>query len=127
MATLEELTVGAGVRGIVPGETVTVVQTQWAGRRSVVLTYRTSSGRTDAQIVYREQEGALAVVEGGRTWSFDGSPDLFRLAAEARRIRLAYLFDSRLAVHLSMIEPLPHQIMAVYGEMLPRQPLRFAA
>jgi hypothetical protein len=43
----------------------------------------------------------------------------------ARRIRLAYLFDPRLAVHLSLIEPLPHQIIAVYGEMLPRQPLRF--
>lgn len=30
-----------------------------------------------------------------------------------------------MAVHLSMVEPLPHQISAVYGEMLPRQPLRF--
>lgn len=58
-------------------------------------------------------------------WSFDGDGALFRLVAEARRIRLAYLFDPRLAVHLSLIEPLPHQIVAVYGEMLPRQPLRF--
>ena len=45
--------------------------------------------------------------------------------AEARRIQLAHLFDDRLAVHLSLIEPLPHQISAVYGEMLPRQPLRY--
>src|SRR5258705_13100292 len=30
-----------------------------------------------------------------------------------------------LAIHPSRIEPLPHQITAVYGEMLPRQPLRF--
>ena len=30
-----------------------------------------------------------------------------------------------LAVSLSAVEPLPHQIQAVYGEMLPRQPLRF--
>ena len=30
-----------------------------------------------------------------------------------------------LAVHSSRIEPLPHQITAVYGEMLSRQPLRF--
>lgn len=30
-----------------------------------------------------------------------------------------------LAVHLSVLEPLPHQIQAVYGEMLARQPLRF--
>ena len=32
---------------------------------------------------------------------------------------------SHLAVHTSLVEPLPHQITAVYGEMLARQPLRF--
>lgn len=58
-------------------------------------------------------------------WSFDGDGALFRLVSEATRIRLAYLFDPRLAVHTSFIEPLPHQITAVYGEMLARQPLRF--
>ena len=30
-----------------------------------------------------------------------------------------------LAVHTSVVEPLPHQITAVYESMLPRQPLRF--
>src|SRR6266498_3111286 len=60
-----------------------------------------------------------------RTWTFAIEGHLFRLAAEVRRIRLAYLFDPRLAVHLSLLEPLPHQIRAVYGDMLPRQPLRF--
>ena len=49
----------------------------------------------------------------------------FRLASEARRISLAYLFDPFLAVQTSNLDPLPHQIDAVYGEMLPRQPLRF--
>ena len=48
-----------------------------------------------------------------------------RLASEAYRIRLAHLFDPYLAVSASQIEALPHQITAVYGEMLPRQPLRF--
>ena len=58
-----------------------------------------------------------------RPFTADGR--LFRLAAEAERIRLAPLFDPCVAVHASRIEPLPHQITAVYGEMLPRQPLRF--
>ncbi|HEX6393105.1 MAG TPA: helicase-related protein [Acidimicrobiales bacterium] len=80
----------------------------------------------DEQVVYRDQEDFLGLEAGAsRQWSFTGDPALFRLVAEARRIRLAYLFDPRLAVHLSLIEPLPHQITAVYGEMLPRQPLRF--
>jgi SNF2 family DNA or RNA helicase len=50
---------------------------------------------------------------------------LFRLVSEAQRIRLAHLFDPLLAVHTSLIDPLPHQITAVYQAMLPRQPLRF--
>jgi hypothetical protein len=55
---------------------------------------------------------------------FDGDGALFRLASEAQRIRLAHLFDLVLAVHISLIEPLPHQITAVYEATLPRQPLR---
>lgn len=50
---------------------------------------------------------------------------LRHLASEAQRIRLAYLFDPYLAIHSSRITPLPHQITAVYGDMLPRHPLRF--
>ena len=45
--------------------------------------------------------------------------------SEALRIRLAHLFDPHVAVNASQIEPLPHQLTAVYGPMLDRQPLRF--
>ena len=58
-------------------------------------------------------------------WSFDGDGALFRLVSEAHRIRLAHLFDPVLAVHTSLVDPLPHQITAVYEAMPPRQPLRF--
>ena len=60
-----------------------------------------------------------------RRIAFDGDGRLFRLASEALRIRLAHLFDPHVAVHASRIEPLPHQLTAVYGAMLDRQPLRF--
>ena len=65
------------------------------------------------------------MAEQGRPWSFDGDGAKYRLVAEAHRIRLAHLFDPVLAVHCSLVEPLPHQITAVYEAMLPRQPLRF--
>src|SRR5207245_2978513 len=65
------------------------------------------------------------IAVAGRPWSFDGDGGLLRLVSEAHRIRLAYLFDPVLAVHTSLVDPLPHQITAVYGDMLPRQPLRF--
>ena len=50
---------------------------------------------------------------------------MLRLVTEANRIELAYHFDPYLAIHTSLVDPQPHQISAVYGEMLPRQPLRF--
>src|SRR5207237_6785790 len=50
---------------------------------------------------------------------------LFRLVSEAKRISLAHLFDPFLAVQTSNLDPLPHQIEAVYEKMLPQQPLRF--
>jgi superfamily II DNA or RNA helicase len=51
--------------------------------------------------------------------------ELFRLVSEAKRISLAHLFDPFLAAQTSNLDPLPHQIEAVYDKMLPRQPLRF--
>lgn len=54
-----------------------------------------------------------------------GDGSLLRLVSEAKRIRLAYLFDPMLAVRTSLAEPLPHEITAVYEEMLTRQLLRF--
>lgn len=62
--------------------------------------------------------------EDGR-FAFDGDGHSLRLACEALRLRFAYLFDRYLAVHSSRIEPLPHQLDAVYGDMLPRPSLRF--
>jgi SNF2 family DNA or RNA helicase len=122
---LEDLTPGARVRGIIPSQTVTVVQVEWHGSQALTLTYRDDAGRVDHQLIYRGNEPALQLEEAGRTWSFDGDGKLFRLASEALRIHLAHLFDPYLAVHTSNLEPLPHQIRAVYGDMLPRQPLQF--
>lgn len=122
---LEQLTPGTSVKGILPECLVTVVSVRWFGSQALELTYKDPAGQLGNQLLYRDNEPSLEVVQVGRPWSFDGDGHLFRLVAEAQRIRLAYLFDPVLAVHSSMVEPLPHQITAVYGEMLPRQPLRF--
>jgi SNF2 family DNA or RNA helicase len=125
MTRLEDLQPKASVRGILPDSLVTVVNVQWFGSDALELTYKDPSGRVANELLYRHDESRLEVVERGRPWSFDGDGHLFRLVSEARRIRLAYLFDPVLAVHTSLIDPLPHQITGVYEAMLPRQPLRF--
>src|SRR5688500_4864861 len=122
---LEELQPNAAVRGILPDCLVTVVATQWFGSEALDLTYKDPTGRLGNTLLYRHDEPRLELVEQGRPWSFDGDGSLFRLVSEAHRIRLAHLFDPVLAVHTSQVEPLPHQITAVYDSMLTRQPLRF--
>jgi len=125
MTHLEDLQPTAAVRGILPEQVVTVVSVQWFGSEALELTYKGPSGRVANELLYRHDEPRLQVLEHGRPWSFDGDGYLFRLVSEAHRIRLAHLFDPVLAVHTSLVEPLPHQITAVYEAMLPRQPLRF--
>ncbi|GIW42731.1 MAG: RNA helicase [Candidatus Binatia bacterium] len=125
MARLEELERGVAVRGILPDRLVTVVDVKWYGNSVVQITYKDAEGRLGSELIYRDREATLEVVSQGAPFTFNGDGAQFRLASEAYRIRLAHLFDPLLAIHTSMIEPLPHQITAVYGEMLPRQPLRF--
>jgi hypothetical protein len=125
MARLEDIQPDALLRGILPNVTVTVVSVQWHGSDALTLVYREPNGRVADRLLFRSDEPNLALVEQGRPWAFDGDGTLFRLVAEAHRIRLAHLFDPLLAVHTSLVDPLPHQITAVYELMLPRQPLRF--
>lgn len=125
MCRLEDLQVNTAVRGILPHCDVTIVAVTWFGSDAVEVTFKELTGRVDNQLLFRSDEPRLELVERGRPWSFDGDGTLFRLVSEAHRIRLAHLFDPVLAVHTSLIEPLPHQITAVYESMLPRQPLRF--
>ena len=125
MAGLEDLKRGAIVKGILPNQPVTVVDAKWIGSTAIELTYKDEDGNLGNELIYRDSEPTLEIVTAGRPWSFDGDGALFRLVSEAHRIRLAHLFDPRLAVHTSSVDALPHQITAVYEEMLPRQPLRY--
>jgi superfamily II DNA or RNA helicase len=119
------LTRGALVSGVVPDATVTIVDAEWHGPDVVEVTYRDNAGGRAATLLFRSRESDLAIAEDGRPWTFDSDADAFKLAAEAKRISLGYLFDPYLAVATADIRVLPHQITAVYDEMLPRQPLRF--
>ncbi|MEH2162938.1 MAG: helicase-related protein [Nostoc sp.] len=125
MLRLEDLTKGTQVQGILPNSIIAIVDAQWHGSDVVELTYKDASGTLGNELVFRDREPTLEIITSGGAWSFTADGANFRLASEAHRIRLAYLFDPLLAVHTSLVEPLPHQITAVYGEMLTRQPLRF--
>jgi superfamily II DNA or RNA helicase len=103
---------------------VTVVGVTWHGTNALTLIYRGDGGIGEA-VLYRDHEAGLTIEAPSSAYSFDADPELFRVAAEALRIRMAGRYDQMLAVQSSAVEPLPHQIKAVYGELLPRTPLRF--
>lgn len=125
MAILEKITVGSTVKGVIGNEPVSIVAVQWYGSNVLEITYKDSRGVPGTQLLYRESEAGLEVLSNNLPWSFDADGAQMKLASEAYRISLAHLFDPYLAVHTSSVEPLPHQISAVYQEMLPKLPLRY--
>jgi len=108
MAKLEELSSGAAVRGIAGEAIATIVNASWYGSNCIDVVYKTADGRVANDILDRDDEARIEIVQPGRVWSFEGDGDLFRLASEAYRIHLAHLFDPHLAIHTSEVDLLPH-------------------
>jgi SNF2 family DNA or RNA helicase len=122
---LEEISSGTSLSGVEPTQIVSVVATVPLAEGSLQLIYRTPEGAMKERLLSRADEQLISVATADRPFSFDGDGAAFQLTCEAKRIDLAFLFDPMMAVHTSNVEPLPHQITAVYESMLPRQPLRF--
>lgn len=122
---LEQLTSGMSLTGIEPSAVATVIAVMPIAEGAVQVIYRTPNGTLKERLLGRADESAIALATEERPWSFDGDGETFKLAVEAKRIDLAFLFDPMMAIHTSTVDPLPHQITAVYEAMLPRQPLRF--
>lgn len=125
MLKLEDIKKDSQVRGIQSDEVVRIVQIEPVGDVALTVYYKDSQGRLGEQMLFRSDESRLELAKAGRPWAFDAPGAEFKLGLEAFRISQAAMFDPMMAVHTSNVEPLPHQISAVYESMLPRQPLRF--
>lgn len=121
---LEDVAQGQRLTGVIPAESVQVLGVLRHGKDALEVTFRTAGGSLEQRMLFRADEARIAQTDaGGRP--FDAPTSDFKLVAEAQRIKLAGLFDPMLAVATSDVQPLPHQIRAVYGELLPRTPLRY--
>ena len=124
--TLAMLRAGQRLRGLIPGQAVTLVAVDHIDAGLCEVFYRDDSGHSDARTITDADIVRLEIAsDSDSAPPFDGDPDEFRLAAEALRIKYAALYDPMVAVNSSDVDPLPHQIRAVYDELLPRIPLRF--
>ena len=124
--TLDQLRSGQRVRGIVPNQTVTIKHMDRLDDVTAEVIYCDEAGYCSSVILTPDRLARVEIVtESGDIPAFDGNADDFRLVAEALRITYAARHDPMVAVNSSDVDPLPHQIRAVYEELLPRVPLRF--
>jgi hypothetical protein len=117
------LQLGAVLEGAVLPEPGRVVFVEWLGDRVRVGVEGLRSGRY-LQLLLDEdhlKEIRISPAKGG----YDGDPAKFRLGVEAQRLALAYEYDPYFSLSISRVDPLPHQVEAVYDYMLPLPRIRF--
>lgn len=118
----QELVRGARVKGLAGLEAVEVRAVEPVGSNLNVM-FRTRNGLDEVTLTPEAVQRLEVVGDGAPSFTADG--EAFRLALEGLRMSRASSIDPFLAVHSSQIQPLPHQISAVYDKMLPRLPLRY--
>ena len=123
---LNQLTEGTILEGSHWTEPVKVLTAKARGRRIEVQAVGTHTKRLLTKLLKPEDfDGAITVTSAGALAALNGNPTHFRLAAEAHRIRLAFQYDPHFAVSVSQVDPLPHQIDAVYTHLLTQPRIRF--
>lgn len=125
MLRLEDIKKDSLVCGIIQNKIARVIMVEPVGGDALTVYYKDDAGKLSEQMLFRSDESRLSIAVEGKPWGFDAFGKDFKLGLEAYRISEAALFDPMMAVHTSNVEPLPHQISAVYEAMLPKQPLRF--
>jgi len=115
---------GDVVAGLEASELVEVKRISPFGSKTLVEGVGIQSHRSFKRPLTKEEISALIRVRG-KSHTFDGDPDIFLLGAEAERIRIAHQFDPLFAVNSSIVDPLPHQVEAVYRHLLPLPRIRF--
>lgn len=120
---LSDISIGSNILGLEMSGAVRIISLENHGE-AITVVYKTSDGKLGEQTLFPADEDRLSPAEQASR-AFNADPEQYKITLEALRIQLAYLFDPMMAVHTSNVEPLPHQITAVYESMLPRQPLRF--
>ncbi len=117
--------IGQIVKNLIPTEAVTINQIQMLGSMVSVKFTGVNSNRVNTKVLSTHEFEHLEVLTQEGSFNFKGDPVRFALFAEAERINSAYQFDPLFAVNCSIVDPLPHQVEAVYKFLLPQPKIRF--
>lgn len=122
MAILSDIRPGAVIEGI-ENQEVTVTKSVSKGNQALQISYLNSQGKDRDKLLFKDELDELTLVSPGPLTTED--LEIFRLYLEATRIKTLSTFEPYQAAFESGIQPLPHQIHAVYSDMLPKVPLRY--
>ena len=120
-----KISIGQIIKNLVPSEPVTINQIQELGSMVSVRYTGINSSKVSTKVITKEEFDELEILSEEGTFNFKGDPTKFGLFAEAERINSAYQFDPLFAVNCSIVDPLPHQVEAVYKFLLPLPKIRF--
>lgn len=119
------LDVGKIVKNLTPSEPVVINQVSPLGSMVSIKFTGINSNISSSKVITNEQFNNLEILATEGIFNFSGNPTHFKLFAEAERINSAYQFDPLFAVNCSIVDPLPHQVEAVYRFLLPLPKIRF--
>lgn len=116
---------GQIIKNLIPGEPVTVNKVQKLGASVSIAYTGVNTNKANTKVISNNEFTGLEVLTEEGSFNFTGDPTRFSLFAEAERINSAYQFDPLFAVNCSIVDPLPHQVEAVYKFLLPLPKIRF--
>ena len=115
--------IGSIVRGPTLPEPIEVLAVVPMGSAVKVIGRGMNTGMTRDPVLSPDQ--ILHLTVSAEREQFDGDARLFRLGVEAHRLGLAYEYDPFFSLSIARVDPLPHQLEAVYGYFMQLPRIRF--
>ncbi len=113
------------IKNLIPSEPVVINKIQPLGSMVSISFTGVNSNKANTKVISKEIFESLEILSEEGKFNFSGDPSKFSLYVEAERINSAYQFDPLFAVNCSIVDPLPHQVEAVYKYLLPLPQIRF--
>ncbi|UUO07886.1 SNF2-related protein [Blastopirellula sp. J2-11] len=123
MTTENQIRIGSIVTGPTLPEPIEVLATVPMGASLKIIGRGRSTGITHDPVLTPQQLGQLRV--SAEREPFNGDARMFRLGIEAHRLGLAYEYDPFFSLSIARVDPLPHQLEAVYSYFLRLPRIRF--
>ena len=121
--SVDALRPGAVVVGPLLPEPVEILAVTPLGQSLKLIGRGIKSNQVHSPVLTQAQVAGLTISPAREP--FDGDATLFRLGIEAQRLGLAYEYDPYFSLSIARIDPLPHQLEAVYDFFLKLPRIRF--